>query len=570
MNDDNKTRLTRRGFLAATVASALAACSDSPGDTSPTNPVITDPPTTPATSAPTSVPPPTTAPPTSTAPTTEAATTTVAPAVTSNPFTLGVASGDPLADSVILWTRLHPEGALPDHDIEIEWEVSLDKGFKQTVADGTATASAALAHSVHVDVAGLEPGTRYFYRFKLDGFETPPATTQTFVPKGTTPDIFTFAFGSCQNWEHGYYAAYRDLVERDNIDAFVFLGDYIYEYKTGGYADPRGRITGQEFECETLEQYRARYALYKTDGLLQQAHSMVPWIITWDDHEVDNDYARASSEHDDDADVFLARRAAAYQAWYEHMPVRLNPPQGPDYEIYRSFSYGDLLTFHVLDARQYRADQQRGEPVVETLGDAVQIRDEGLATSEDQSMLGADQRQWLLDGLAESDAVWDVLAQQVFMFGANAVADADPPIVVVDTWDGYAGERETILEAASETVDNLVVLTGDFHSAAVANLRTDPFDRELPTVGVELMATSISSSFFDADEDVENLVSAAIVANPQIKWFDTRRGYTHCEVTPGRWIATFRAVADQFDEASPIETASRWSISAGDGFVEQM
>ena len=546
MDQSARSQLTRRGFLAGTIATALAACSDSGGGDADTS-------TTDATS-----------PPTTAAPTTVAATV---PVVTSDPFTLGVASGDPLADSVILWTRLLPTDQLADEfgnvDIEVAWEVATDSAMSDVVASGIGSAVAALGHSVHVDATGLSPNTDYYYRFLLDGFETTPARTHTFAAAGTTPDRFRFAFSSCQNWEQGYYAAYRELVEQGDIDAFVFLGDYIYEYATGGYADERGRTTGQDFECETIEQYRERYALYHSDPLLQAAHALVPWIITWDDHEVDNDYAAASSEEDAEREAFLTRRAAGYQAWYEHMPVRLDPPDGPEYDIYRSFAHGDLLRFHVLDTRQYRADQQRSAPFVAALGSAVQVRDDELAASPDQTMLGSAQRDWLLGSVESSTAIWDVIAQQVFMFGGNAVPNAEPPVVVVDTWDGYAGEREAVLTALSSTADNLVVLSGDFHSAAVADLRTDPFDRSLPVVGSEFMASSISSSFFDDDAVVAQLVGTALTANPQLKWFDAQRGYTVCEVTPERWLATYRTVTDQFDESSAVVDATAWEVIAG-------
>jgi len=542
-------RLSRRGFLVGTIAAAVAACAgDGGGTTSGTT-----------TSATTAAPPPES----SAATATSSPETTLPSPVVTNPFTLGVASGDPLPDSVILWTRLLPDVALPDEDIDVTWEVARDNSFAELVASGTAPAIAALAHSVHVDVQGLEPDSEYSYRFRVGGFETEPARTRTFAPAGVVPERFRFAFSSCQNWEQGYYAAYRDLVEQDGLEAFVFLGDYIYEYETGGYADPRGRSTGQKFECTTVDQYRQRYALYKTDPLLQQAHAAVPWVITWDDHEVENDYAGASSENDDDVEVFRARRAAAYQVWYEHMPVRLDAPTGPDYEIYRSLAHGDLLRFHVLDTRQYRSDQQRSAPFLPALGDAVQVRDNAVALSPEQTMLGEAQRTWLIDGIAASDAIWDVLAQQVFMFGGNALQGTDPPVIVVDTWDGYAGERQVLLEAIGPVADNLVVLTGDFHSAAVADLRSDPFDASLPVVGTELMASSISSSFFDDDQTVEDLVAGALQTNPQIKYFDARRGYTLCDVTPTSWRSTFRAVADQFDEASPVETVSTWEITAG-------
>ncbi len=560
MSNDNWPRLTRRGFLAGTIAAALAACSSGESSSSPSSgPSATD--TTDTTTPPDTTPADTTLPDT---------TTSTAPAMQSDPFTLGVASGDPLPDSVILWTRLQPTEPLPDVDIEVTWEIARDENFAEVVVDGTALAIAALGHSVHVDASGLDPDQEYYYRFGLGEYTTPPARTHTFAAPGTLPDRFRFAFSSCQNWEQGRYAAYRDLVEEGDIDAFVFLGDYIYEYASGGYADERGRTTGQDFECESLDQYRERYALYHSDPLLQAAHALVPWIVTWDDHEVDNDYAGDVSEQDDDPETFRTRRAAAYQAWYEHMPVRLDAPDGPDYDIYRTFAHGDLLRFHVLDTRQYRSDQQRGEPFVAQLGDAVQVRDEELATDPDHTMLGATQRTWLIDGVEASTAVWDVLAQQVFMFGGNAVVGAAPPVVVVDTWDGYAGERQIVLDAVGTAADNLIVLTGDFHSAAVAELRSDPFDPALPVVGTEFMASSISSSFFDDDETVEGLVTGALSANPHLKWFDAQRGYTVCEVTPDRWLATYRAVADQFDETSPVVPISSWEVQAATPGVRQV
>ncbi len=522
--------LTRRGFLAGVVATAaVGACSDD-GDGGSNGATGTS--------------------------TTE----TTAIEFSDDPFTLGVASGDPLPTAVILWTMLRPADGVPDEDVEVQWEVATDAAMDDVVSSGTGTAVAALGHSVHVDATGLEPDTEYFFRFRVGEFETEPARTRTFAEPGTTPERFRFAFSSCQNWEHGYYAAYRDVVETGDLDAFVFLGDYIYEYASGGYADESGRQTGQDFECETLEQYRQRYALYRSDPLLQGAHALVPWIITWDDHEVDNDYAGEVSEEDAPTDAFLDRRAAAYQVWYEFMPVRLDPPDGPDLEIHRSFAHGDLLRFHVLDTRQYRTDQQRGEAFVPQLGESLQVRE---PSDGGRTMLGAAQREWLLEGAATSNAVWDVLAQQVFMFGANAIPGAEPPVVVVDTWDGYTEERRSVLETLRDSVDNLVVLTGDFHSAAVADLRTEPLDRDLPVVGTEFMATSISSSFFDADAEIEGLVSAALAANPHIKWFDATRGYTRCEVTPDRWVATYRSVADQFDEDSPVSTISSWEVVAG-------
>ena len=560
--DEDAGRLSRRGFLAGTIAAALAACSDGgDGATTASSPVPTEP--TESTDATTTAPPSTS---TSTlaAPSTEAAPTTTAPVVTSDPFTLGVASGDPLPDAVILWTRLLPTDPLPDTDVDVEWEVATDAEFTDVIAAGSAVAVAALGHSVHHDVTGLEPDTEYHYRFRLAGFTTPVAQTHTFAAPGTTPTRFRVRVLLLP--ELGERLLRRlprprgtGRPRRVRVPRRLHLREpQRWLLGPSGRARP-ARPSSARRSSSTAN----RYALYRSDPLLQGAHALVPWVITWDDHEVDNDYAGASGEHDEAHDAFLARRAAGYQAWYEHMPVRLVPPSGPDYDIYRSFAHGDLVRFHVLDTRQYRADQQRSAPFVEALGDAVQVRDDTLAASAEQTMLGADQREWLLDGVAASTAIWDVIAQQVFMFGGNAVVGADPPVVVVDTWDGYDGERRVVLDAVGSTADNLVVLTGDFHAAVVADLRVDPFDTSLPVVGTELMATSISSSFFDDDETVESLVNAALSANPQIKWFDSRRGYTVCEVTPDRLLATYRAVTDQFDEASPVEAVSAWEVTAG-------
>jgi alkaline phosphatase D len=240
--------VTRRGFLAGTVAAALAACSESDDSSEPTS--GTTPPSDPATT--------TTSPTTTSTPTAPA--TTATKVAGGNPFTLGVASGDPLPDSVILWTRLVAADADEQlaGDVDVEWEIATDREFSEIVNSGVATASTSLGHSVHVEADGLEPDREYWYRFRVGDFETDPARTRTFAAPGTTPERFRFAFSSCQNWEQGYYAAYRDLVEQGDIDAFVFLGDYIYEYASGGYADERGRTTGQDFECQTIEQYRAR------------------------------------------------------------------------------------------------------------------------------------------------------------------------------------------------------------------------------------------------------------------------------------------------------------------------
>ncbi len=555
MDDRRPLPLNRRQFLAATVAAALAAAcggdDDAPASTSATT-------TTTGASGGS----------TTTAAGSASTTTTAAPLeLPSSPFNLGVASGDPTADSVILWTRLaYPpvDGiGLPGADIPVDWELATDESFADIVASGTESAVSALGYSVHVDAGGLDADGTYYYRFSTAGYTSPVGRTRTFAAAGESPELFRFAFTSCQNWQGGQYAAWRDIAAIDSLDAIVFLGDYIYEYADGGYDSGLGRGLDGAGETITLDDYRNRYAVYKGDPNLQAAHHAAPWIGTWDDHEVDNDYASATAEDDAPEAEFLERRAAAYQAWYEHMPVRLDPPDGPDFAIYRTVGHGDLVAFHVLDTRQYRDDQASGgiELGIAAVGSSVQQLTQEILDA-DRQMLGAEQESWLIGTITESGAVWDVLAQQVFMFGASVVPGQTPPFVVVDTWDGYATARRRLLEALSAdgVVDNLVVLTGDFHSAAVGDLRIDPFDPSGPVVGTEFMASAVSSQFFDGAVE---LATAALAANPQVKFFSGRNGYCLCEVTPQSWNTQFRAVVDVIDPDSAVETIAAWQVSAG-------
>ena len=546
--------LNRRQFLIATVAAAVAAaCGD---DDAPDAQGTTT--TSGAGSSSTT---------TTTGAPAETTTTAAALELPASPFTIGVASGDPTDTAVILWTRLAYPPAdgndLPGADIPVTWEVATDEDFADIVASGTTSALSALGYSVHVDATGLEPDSVYHYRFSVSGYTSDVGRTRTFAAPGTTPERIRFAFSSCQNWQGGQYAAWRDVAAVADLDAVVFLGDYIYEYADGGYDSGLGRGLDGTGETITLDDYRARYALYKSDPNLQAAHRAAPWIGTWDDHEVDNDYADAVAEDSAAEAGFLERRAAAYQAWYEHMPVRLDPPDGADWAIYRTVTHGDLAAFHVLDTRQYRADQASGglELGIEAVGSAVQQLPQDVFEA-DRTMLGDEQEAWLLDAVGGSSATWSVLAQQVFMFGATVVPGQNPPFVVVDTWDGYTAARRRLLEALSgdAAASNLVVLTGDFHSAAVGDLRVDPFDTSTPVVGTEFMASAISSQFFDGAID---LASAALAANPQVKFFSGRNGYCLCDVTPDTWTTEYRAVVDITDPESAVESIATWQVTAG-------
>lgn len=539
------TELSRRRFLAATVGAAVAAaCS---GDDEPTT-------------GPTPPPEPTASP--TPAP---AAAPTVAPVpevdLPGDPFTLGVASGDPTDTSVILWTRLAPEpsngGGMPDGDVEVAWVVAADADFADVVASGVAPALGALGHSVHVDAAGLEPDTWYHYRFAIGEFTSATGRTRTFPAAGASVGALRFGFSSCQAWEDGYYAAHQHAAD-DELDFFLWLGDYIYEYGPGS-SDIRLHDSP---EIVTLVDYRNRYALYRSDPALQANHASRPWVVTWDDHEVDNNYADDVSQDDDPPDDFLQRRADAYLAWYEHMPVRLGPPSGPEYPIHRDLVWGNLARFFVLDTRQYRDDQPTdGESRdLPGFGDsaALGVRTLGpTALDPNHTMLGVDQENWLVDGVAGSSQTWNVMAQQVFMHGLDILGG----LTVTDTWDGYSANRQALLERLAGTgADNLVVLSGDFHSATVGDVHTDPFDQDSPVVATEFMASSISSSFFT---EADGLVDLVLAINPQIKFFDARKGYSVCEVTPDSWTTTYRALVDPADPASPIEDLATFGVVAG-------
>lgn len=282
------------------------------------------------------------------------------PTFASYPFSLGVASGDPLPDSVVLWTRLAPDplrgGGMPEEDVQVEWVVAQDERLTRVVKRGTALAPAALAHSVHLEVSGLEPDRWYWYQFRVAGEASPVGRTRTAPPLEADPRLLRFAFASCQHYEQGFYTAYRHLANED-LDLVFHLGDYIYEN-----SGVREQVRFHTYtELATLQDYRNRLALYKTDPDLQAAHAAFPWVVTWDDHEVDNDYAGKISENNDPEAAFLQRRAAAYQAYYEHLPLRRSSmPRGPDAEIYRSLPFGRLARFYILDTRQYRTDQPCG------------------------------------------------------------------------------------------------------------------------------------------------------------------------------------------------------------------
>ncbi len=481
------------------------------------------------------------------------------PRFENDPFALGVASGYPAPEGVVLWTRLAPEpltagGGMPRAAVEVAWEVATDEAFRNIVRRGKEAAGPRWAHSVHAEVAGLEPARHYFYRFHAGGAVSPTGRTRTAPAAGAAPERLRFAFASCQQYEQGYYAAYRHLAGED-LDLVVHLGDYIYESSWGRR---HVRKHGTE-EPITLEEYRNRHALYKTDLNLQSAHAAFPWLVTWDDHEVDNDYAADRSQDRDPPAVFLMRRAAAYQAYYEHMPLpKRMQPRGPDMRIHTRADFGALARFHVLDDRQYRSQQVCPRPG-RGGGNVVPAEECPDLQAPGRTMLGAAQEQWLHDGLAGTGARWNVIAQQTLMARVDR-APGEGRSFWTDGWDGYPKARERLLKFVAENrVANPVVIGGDVHMFVVADLKTDFDDPGSPVVATEIVGTSITSQALS-----QKSLEAWRADNPHIKFADsTRRGYTSVELSAGSCVMRLRTVDDVTDPASGARTLATYTIEDG-------
>ena len=485
---------------------------------------------------------------------------TAQPRFSDYPFSLGISSGDPLSDGVVLWTRLAPDplngGGMPDRKIPVQWQVATDERFGNIVREGTEFARPELSHSVHAEVGGLEPATEYFYRFRAGPELSPVGRTKTAPAAGASVAALSFAFASCQQYEHGYFTAYRHMAEED-LDLVVHLGDYIYEYGPNVYRAPGGNVrTHSGPEIITLSDYRNRHAQYRTDEDLQAAHAAFPWVVTWDDHEVENNYADDVPEMGSQTpgkEEFLARRAAAYQAYYEHMPLRRSSvPSGPDMQLYRRLAYGNLAEFNVLDTRQYRDDQAAGDGT-----------DPPNPEQQDPSrtLTGEEQERWLLDGLAASGATWNVLAQQVF-FAQRDFDTTEGERYSMDSWDGYLGSRNRILGFVEErNVANPVVLTGDVHNNWASNIKSDFYDENSRTLGVEFVGTSITSGGDGADTSPNQ--EAVVEENPHIEFFNGQRGYVRCTLTPEEWRADYQVLPYVKQPGAPIYTRASFAVEVG-------
>ena len=466
-----------------------------------------------------------------------------------DPFTLGVASGDPTDQSVILWTRLAVDslngGGMPAQDIEVLWEVSSTDTFDDIVSSGLATAEERFGHAVHIDVPLSTGESIVFYRFRIGDYVSPIGKTRLSSPSGSTTPIKVAAV-SCQNYTDGFYNAYADLVEQ-SPDLVTFLGDYIYESGVGTLDATTVRLHNSD-EIKDLVAYRNRYALYRSDPLLQAAHAECPWVITWDDHEVENNYANLTPQDSADAEGHAARRAVAYQAWWEHMPVRLSPPTDESLTIYRQFSWGDLLNLLVVDGRQYRDDQACGDAVLST----QPACDEALDPA--RTMLGAEQEKWFSENINDTTKVWNVMANQTVMTDIRLGA----AVLNYDQWDGYAPDRNRILsDVVDQGVENFVVLTGDIHLAGVGQLTID--SNPTTAMGAEFVSTSISSSG-NVSTDTEGL----LIALPNIIDAETsHRGYTLHTLTANDWTAEYRIVENNLVEDTSTSVWKTFKVMAG-------
>ncbi|MET7294825.1 alkaline phosphatase D family protein [Streptomyces griseoloalbus] len=483
--------------------------------------------------------------------------------INDDPFTLGVASGDPMPGSVLLWTRLapapfQPDGGLPAERVTVHWEVAYDDGFRRVARRGTATAHPEFHHTVHAEVAHLDPGRVLYYRFRAGRWISPTGRTRTAPAPDSRPGSLTLAAVSCQAYHDGYFTPYAHVATED-VDMVLHLGDYLYEYAVNSVGGARGytdRTLPALFNRETvtLEDYRLRYALYRSDPDLRAAHAAHPFVVTWDDHETENNYADGLPENSVPPEEFLLRRASAYRAYWENQPLRSpQRPEGPDMRLYRRLHWGRLAQFDVLDTRQYRSDQ--------VYGDGAQLPGPDI-DDPSRTMTGESQERWLLDGWRSSRALWNVVPQQV-VFSQRKFDLTTPSRLSMDAWDGYRASRRRVLDGARAAgIENLMVLTGDVHVGYAFDIKDDFDDPDSRTVGTEIVATSIASGK-DGSERPANW-DTYMTANPHLRFYNGRRGYTTVELGRDAARADFRTVPYVTRPGAPVTTAASFVTAAGE------
>jgi len=479
------------------------------------------------------------------------------PRFSGNPFALGVASGDPSSDGAVLWTRLTTDtlgvDPLPAPRIAVRWEVAEDERFRRVVRRGVEVADVRSAHSVHVELRGLRPHREYWYRFAAGDEVSPVGRTRT-APGfgfGGGAEQLAFAVTSCQNYEAGYYAAWKDIAAQD-LDLVLHLGDYIYE--GAGKTDPPTATTPRRHvgpEITTLFDYRRRLALYRSDPDLLAAHAAHPFVVIWDDHEVDNNYAGLISQDDDPVDVFSTRRAAAYQAYYEHMPLRrAQVNRGPNLQLDRTLRYGDLAQFTMLDTRQYRSNQACGDGNKEPCGPEWE--------DPSRTFLGDEQERRVLTSLGRSRARWNVIGNQIPLTAIDQQAGPGQKLYM-DGWAGYPVARDRFLQGIEDRrVRNPLVVTGDVHASWACEVNRDVRDPASRSAAVELIGTSITSGGDGTDVPTDVLPD-----NPQVKFQRSRRGWVKVGLNRKEARAEFRHLPFVAKPGAQIAVDATFTVQDG-------
>ena len=478
------------------------------------------------------------------------------------PFQLGIAAGDPGPDGFVIWTRLAPRPleighGMPSQPVPVKWEVATDRGFSNVAQKGEAIARPEMGHAVHVEVAGLEPGRDYFYRFIAGTERTATGRAKTAPAAGSAVAQARFGVLGCQAYEAGFYTAHRKAAE-DNLDFVYCYGDYIYEGRgsrtytgSGGTIEnPRQHFGG---EIYSLDDYRRRYAQYKMDTDLQASHAATAWYVTWDDHEIANNWV---GDNDDGVppEVLMLRRQAAAQAFYEHMPLRRSAfPRGAEMQLYRQASWGDLLDLNFLDTRSYRSNQPCDDAWATTCAGV---------SARDAEVLGQAQEAWLYRNLDQSQAHWNVLAQQIMVMDLERKEGPEPGYNL-DTWAGYSIPRRRLLQRLKDRrVRNPIVLTGDEHQNYAGELHLDGRNPEGAPVAAEFVTTSISSSGNGQDQRADG--RRYLADNPFLKFNNAQRGYVVCDVTPERWQTEFKVLDRVSERGGTLTTRAKMVVASGD------
>jgi alkaline phosphatase D len=479
-----------------------------------------------------------------------------------DPFSLGVASGQPQPSSVVLWTRLRildADAALKAQSLEVVCEVFADAALRQPVRQWRVQTDASRAHSVHVVASGLQSGRPYWYRFVCGNAMSPVGRARTSPGLDDPVDRLRIALASCQHYEQGYFVAHREMAQRD-LDLVLFVGDYIYES-----SNPQYLLRKHEGGVpKSLNEYRERHAQYKSDTDLQACHAAHTWAMTWDDHEVVNDYANDLDRNFTDPQIFLRRRAAAYQAYFEHMPLRLGPDpvNASHMRIHDRMAWGKLADLWTLDCRQYRDHQACLDP--NRGGGRVVVSCDAL-TDPGRSMLGMAQEQWVHEGLSRSQRRWKLVAQSTQM-SSSGVNTPLGRSAFTDGWDGYPQARARLLGAVAQAgVQNVVMLGGDVHMNVAAQLRIQANDERSPVVASEIVTTSVTSRGLG-----EKLLAQIRDSNPDIAHARSdERGYTLLDVRPEGVSAEFRTTANPARVDGVFKTQAQYTIRSGVAGVQK-